>query len=260
MRLQIMKDFLAKDAPAYEEAIIVARQKNLIPDTISIWKHPNAIYLPNNASILYFDREYSDSFGFPIVRSPFFPASTTSAVVISNTWGIFAAIGKNLAKDMTDFQNTFVLDAFKYLAQKYGLSLERHSNDLIIPEKDKKIAGIVFFSDDNCYFSNSFFNIKKPEGFDYDKFYKLPESKFADKKVKSVSERIATLFEETGVIPTDEEIIETFKDYYKRIGIELVEEIGLRDEEKVIFDEVKYKYCSEEWIKYGTISQKPDFY
>jgi hypothetical protein len=259
MRLQIIKDLSAENVAAYEEAIVTVRRRGITTDVISIWKQPNVVYLPDNSSVLYFDTDYAQTFGFPIVRSPFFPASATSAIVVGNTWGILNVIGNDLAKDREYFENTFTLDAFKYLAKKYGLNLERVSNDLIIPEKGKKIAGIVTSLDDKCRFSNSFFNMKKHEGFDYDVFYNLPPSKFADKQVKSVNERIATFYEETGLTLTDEEIIETFKEYYAGIGIEPVEEIGLRDEEKAIFDEVKDKYRSEEWIKYGTINQKPDF-
>ena len=251
MRLQIITDFSAEDVAAYEDAIVTARSSLLTDDVISIWKQPNVVYIPHNASVIYFDSNYSKSFNFPCVRSPFFPAEGTSAVVVGNTWGLLCGVSKNLAPDRLSFENLFTMDIFKTFLAKQGLSVERVSNDLVFPEKGSKIAGIVSCEKDNCYFSNSFMNMKKQDNFDYDLFYKLPESKFEDKKVKSVNERIASVYGETGREIQDEDFINHVKEYLTSINIEFVEESGLQGSEVEIFNRVKDHYRSDKWINYG---------
>ncbi len=258
MRLQIITNFEAEHVAAYESAIILARKKNIIPDTISIWKQPNVIYLPKFTSVEYFDKNYSDSFGFPIVRSPFFPASPTSAVVVGNTWGLLCAIDKEHSNDRLSFENKFTMDNFKSFLEKCGIITQRFSNDLILPEKESKIAGIVSFEDENCYYSNSFLNIKKHDDFDYDLFYKLPESKMAGKKIKSINERIATTEGETNNIPNDESFIKHVKEYLTSMGFSFSVEYGLNKQEQELFGRIKDYYRTEKYINHGNLESITD--
>ncbi|MDD5068084.1 MAG: hypothetical protein PHN89_00585 [Candidatus Pacebacteria bacterium] len=258
MRLQIITTFEAEHVAAYESAIITARKNGIVPDTISIWKQPNVIYVPKFTSIKYFDKAYSDSFGFPIVRSPFFPASPTSAVVVGNTWGLLCAINKEYPSNRLSFEDKFTMDNFKSFLKKRGIIAQRFSNDLILPDKESKIAGIVSFGDEDCYYSNSFLNAKKHDGFDYDLFYKLPESKMAGKKVKSINERIATIYGETGIVPSDDDFVGHVEEYLTSIGISFNVKFGLSEQEQKIFDETKDFYRTEKYLKHGNIESIAD--
>lgn len=255
MRIQLINNFEGENVAAYEEAIIKAD----IGDVISIWKQPSIIYLPNRASINFFDTEYAKRLNYPIVRSKFFLGATTSAVVVGNTWGILCKAEALNIENAEEFENKFAFGAFQNLLKKLNIETIRKSNDLIIQGEDKKIAGVVSTKNEKKYICNSFLNIKKQDGFDYNAFYKLPASKFEGKTVDNPLDRVATILDITGDIPDDQYIVDAFIEYFGSIGINAEIENGLSTDEKNIYDSIKEKYRSDEWINYGRITTKPDF-
>lgn len=251
MRLQIIENIEPNLVAAYEEAICSARIQGLTEDVVSIWRHPRSVYITREVSLLYFNKKYADSINLPITRSSVFSGKDTSILVLGGTWSVCIAVGKGIAQDTESFGSMFYYDLWNFVAEKYGLKLERKGNDLVVSNTDRKILGCIYSDATTAYVGNNVFSVKKPEGIDLNEFFRLPDSKFADKETKDADSRISSVFDETGAEIKGEDILSYIKEYLLKMGIKTKDEVGLNSQEMNILNNIKAKHTSDDWIKYA---------
>ena len=231
---------------AYEEAMLQARIDGKIPDTIWIWKHPKMVYFLENSSVNFLDLDYIKELGLPLCRS-IFQAKTTSAIIAGTDWGLFY-VGKQDLGNRMDFYYDFW--------SKF-LPLETRGNDLVIPNTDKKIGGVVSKKVGDVFMLNNTVLETIPK-VDFNRLFKVPSKKYEGKTVSSPSERATSYFKETGKKIELDDMIKKTTDLLNDKGIS--SEIGdFTKHEADLVEQLTKKHTSEEWIKYGKIKQKPDF-
>lgn len=247
--MRLLTNLISKPelALAYEEAICLARLQEKTPDTIWLWKHPSVIYLMNNSSLNFLDTNYIKELGVPVVRSAIFEGRPTSAIIAGTDWGLLYA-GKEDLGDLFSFNEEF---------WKSFLPLELKNNDLIIPQTDRKISGMVRQKKGDVFFGHNTFLDTKPQ-IDFNRLFKVPTDKFENKTVASPSERVTSYYDETSKNLNINELVEALQVVLAKRGIPL-EPGDFTAEELALVEQLSEKHQLEEWIKYATAYAKPDF-
>jgi hypothetical protein len=240
------------EAVTRDDALLQMRVKGLIPNTVFLWKLPPFTYLLKQASALYIDRVYSESVGYPVTRSATLNGRPTSVVVTGGAWNIIT-----VADGLADQYQRFGYGVWEYVSGKNGLVLENKGNDLVVAGTDRKVSGLGASMEGSIVFDNCFFANESPT-VDMSKILLPPPSKFEGKEVTTVTERASSFAKETGS-PMDAKTIESdVREYFASIGIAL-EDSDFTAEETTFAESLRAKHQSEDWIKYGTYGNYPDF-
>jgi lipoate-protein ligase A len=259
MRLVILNNVEGIYYPAYEKMLFDLFRKGTIPETIWLSRFPKVIYICSGTSLDYLGLDYIKEKGYEITRTEMFKAPPTGGASISGNNIGFFQVGNFSSFNFTNFSEylKFFYDYWNYCLKEFNLEFDLNKNDLIIKDTDRKIGSGVMVPDNDKFTSFNMFSETLPD-VDLDKIFILPKEKFDGKTVKSASERITSLFTETNKLINDDVFIRRTIEYFSKFGnIEI--EYDFSQEEKDYVNNIKDKYTTDEWIKYGRFEEKPDF-
>ena len=122
----------------------------------------------------------------------------------------------------------------------------RHIGDVQIGQN--KISGLGTALIQNTLYLGSFMNIGTPRVEVAQKVLRIPPEKFADKTVSKLDDYVTSVEKVTGRLPSWEEFRDAVRQNLERVFRVKVSPGEIRPEEKVVFEELRPVYTSEEWI------------
>jgi lipoate-protein ligase A len=122
----------------------------------------------------------------------------------------------------------------------------RHIGDVQIGQN--KVSGLGTALIQNTLYLGSFMNIGTPRVDVAQKVLRIPPEKFADKAVSKLDEYVTSVEKVTGRLPSWEEFKEAVRQNLERVFRVKVRPGEIDPEEKVVLDELRPVYTSEEWI------------
>ena len=228
------------------EAVAWSVSKGLAPNTIIFCypSHPYVCIGVHQIAELEVDVDYCKLQNIPIIRRQ---VGGGAVYLDSNQqfYHVIVHINHPLAKKaIEDFYHE-ILQAVVNFYRSYGLPAKyKPINDVVIRNRKASGNGATRLYDSMVLIGNVIldFNPEKAA-----RILKIPDEKFRDKIVKSISEWITSLRKELGYIPPREEVIERLKkNFEEALGIELVEG-NLLEEERVKLNDLIKERSSYEW-------------
>jgi len=228
------------------EAVAWSISKGLAPNTIILCypKHPYVCIGVHQIAELELDIDYCKSQNIPIIRRQ---VGGGAVYLDSNQQFYHVIIHMShplTRKSIEDFYRE-ILQAIVNFYRSYNLPAKyKPINDVVIRNRKASGNGAARLYDSMVLIGNVILD------FDAEKaarILRIPEEKFRDKIIKSISEWIMSLKRELGYIPPRKEIIERLKrSFEETLGIELIEG-KLLEEEKVMLRNLIKERSSYEW-------------
>ena len=232
---------------ALDEALLILRSLNVIPDTLRLY-----VFNPSGITIGYFQSlrravnlEKARERNIPIVRritgggSVYHDANGEVTYSIVST---FERIPRDVAKSYE-----FITKGIVYAAEYLGVEAKFIPiNDVIIG--GKKFSGQAQIRRRNTILQHGTFMYAS----DLDilaSVLRVPKIKLKDKKVPSIRERVTTVSEALGRRVSREEAIEALKYGFSRALNAELYEAPLRPEEIELAKNLVWKYKSKEWLE-----------
>jgi lipoate-protein ligase A len=122
----------------------------------------------------------------------------------------------------------------------------RHIGDVQIGQN--KVSGLGTALIQNTLYLGSFMNIGTPRVEVAQKVLRIPPEKFADKAISKLDDYVTSVERVTGRLPSWEEFRDAVRQNLERVFRVKVRPGEINPEEKVVFEELRPVYTSEEWI------------
>lgn len=238
---------------ALDEALIIARNKGLIGNTLVVRKATTSIWLGRRASLSLLNVPYCMENDIPIARA--FQGGGATLVGGLPGFSLVVNTGFSSSKNV----NNFLMECIAKAYQSIGLpaKVRPDSNDVLVGEK--KIAGsTIEIHGDTLFFGGTI-----TLDFDYElarNVLRIPPEKFRDKKAKSVDEWVTSAKIELGREVGFSEIVDALKMGFEEVlHIEFDMSTSLTEAVEEIIESLQEKYRSEEWLKTGRWSPVKDY-
>ncbi|MCG3215646.1 MAG: hypothetical protein KAS63_02950 [Candidatus Heimdallarchaeota archaeon] len=217
---------------------------------------PNTLILtwPNQAYVciglhqiidLSVELEYIKSNNLPYVRR----ATGGGSVYLDQNQVFYQIICKkeDYPLPLEDFYKTFLEPVVKTY-REYAIPAEYTPiNDIIADDRKISGNGAVSFGKSRVLVGNFIFDFPALE---MSKILKVPDEKFRDKIAKSLTERMGSFTYFLDPVPTKNEVVETYLEYFQKIlDIEFYHGT-LSDEELEKMSEIEKLYSTKEWVYY----------
>jgi lipoate-protein ligase A len=122
----------------------------------------------------------------------------------------------------------------------------RHIGDVQIGQN--KVSGLGTALIQNTLYLGSFMNIGTPRVEVAQKVLRIPPEKFADKTISKLDVYVTSVEKVTGRLPSWEEFRDAVRQNLERVFRVQVRPGEISPEEKVVFEELRPVYTSEEWV------------
>jgi lipoate-protein ligase A len=122
----------------------------------------------------------------------------------------------------------------------------RHIGDVQIGQN--KVSGLGTALIQNTLYLGSFMNIGTPRVEVAQKVLRIPPEKFADKTISKLDDYVTSVEKVTGRLPSWEEFRDAVRQNLERVFRVQVRPGEISPEEKVVFEELRPVYTSEEWV------------
>jgi lipoate-protein ligase A len=122
----------------------------------------------------------------------------------------------------------------------------RHIGDVQIGQN--KVSGLGTALIQNTLYLGSFMNIGTPRVEVAQEVLRIPPEKFADKTISKLDDYVTSVEKVTGRLPSWEEFRDAVRQNLERVFRVQVRPGEINPEEKVVFEELRPVYTSEEWI------------
>jgi len=260
-KIRFLTKYLGEDGKEIDNHHIVLESEALTtsvlngdsPETIWLSRFPRTIVLLPSASSNFIDLDYIKEINYPIVRDAIFPTNSTAIVIVGTGF-----ILNNIIKDTTKkILHKYTVDFFKHITKDL-VDLVEEKNDLVVSGTERKMVGIATMEKGDYCNSIAFFSESVPN-VNLERIFKMPPSKFDDKKIKTVSERITSFEKETGKLIDSDLLKDEAIKFFTNLGFELEFADDFNKNEYLLIDKLKEKHLSEEWIITGYAPPKPDF-
>jgi len=238
---------------ALDEALIIARNKGLIGNTLVVRKATTSIWLGRRASLSLLNGPYCMENDIPIARA----FQGGGATLVGGMPGISLVMDTELFSGKYD--NRLLLECIAQAYRELGLpaKVRLGSNDVLVGEK--KIAGTTIQSFGDTLFYGGTITID----FNYElarNVLRIPPEKFMDKKAKSVDEWVTSAKVELGREVGFDEIVDALKTGFEEIlQVKFKVSTSLSEAVERLIEGLQEKYRSEEWLKTGRWSPVKDY-
>ncbi len=249
MRLRLILDLDGRDAfkqMALDEALLILRSKDRIPDTLRLW-----VFKPSAVSIGYFqsiyrvvDLEHAKALGVDVVRR------FTGGGAVYHEYGgeLTYTVAMRIRGPLTDVRKSYeilckgIIKAINIL----GLPAEfKPVNDVTV--RGKKISGSAQARRGSALLQHGTLMYAT----DLDKLAQLlrpPKEKLLAHGVTGIRQRVTTLsIELQKELSLDEVVRAVIQGFAKSLGAEFYED-SLHEEELKLAKELETKYRSREWL------------
>jgi lipoate-protein ligase A len=122
----------------------------------------------------------------------------------------------------------------------------RHIGDVQIGQN--KVSGLGTALIQNTLYLGSFMNIGTPRVEVAQKVLRIPPEKFVDKTISKLDDYVTSVEKVTGRLPSWEEFRDAVRQNLERVFRVQVRPGEISPEEKVVFEELRPVYTSEEWV------------
>ncbi|MEM3061564.1 MAG: lipoate--protein ligase [Candidatus Bathyarchaeia archaeon] len=235
------------DTQAIYEAVGIARSKNLVPDTLILCQPSYKIVcLGYHQEVKKeIDLDYCLKSRIPIVRRML----GGGAVILDSNQQFYQIIAHRsnpsipyrVEKAYEKLLKAVVLALQKLRIQaEYSAINDVHVNGRKISGNGATVLDEVLILTGNLILD-----------FDYKTMcnvLKVPSEKFKDKLAKSLKERVTTVKDEIGFVPSIEKIKEILKESFEEVLSTKLEKGELVDEERELLEKLRKKYRSNEWL------------
>lgn len=228
---------------AYEEAMVIAREKDLTEDFIWFWKHPKVVYLVKNATIDHVGEDYVRKMKYPINRSNVFGGTPKSVVIAGDDYSILACI-KNAP---FDFKKTLYTELWAEIAKDLGIDAEFIKNDVVIKKTTRKLLGMVYRNTEGYESGHCMFSVTTPQ-VDLSKVFLMPNS--SEGMMFNPLDRISDIQKETGRVVDKNTILDMVRKKLTENGV-VLEDSTFSQEELDLVRELTPLHLSEKWIRYA---------
>lgn len=238
-------------AKALDEALIIARSKGIIGNTLVVRKALTSIWIGRRTSLSQVNVSFCKENNIPIARA--FQGGGVS--LLGGLPGFSLVVDRDFSssKNFSRLLMECVVKAFQVL----GLPAKARKNDVLVGEKKISGTAIARFGD------ILFFGGTLALDFDYDLARKtliIPSEKFKDKKAKSVDEWVTTAkIELNREVGFDEAVYALKKGFEEVLRVEFEVSNFLIEAVDQILEGLQEKYRSESWLKTGRWSPVKDY-